>query len=119
MVCTYVAPNSAPANVAAVTVSSTVIQVSWDPLAYEDRNGIIRHYTVQVNEQQTGLTILTNSTTESHSLSHLHPAYTYIISVAAVTVERGPFSSTITATTEEDGMVLCYFCKKIVPLFRV
>ena len=99
-----IAPSSAPTGVVAVTVSSTVIEITWNSLPFENRNGIVRYYTIRVNELQTGLIIQTNSTTESLSLGNLHPAYTYTVSVAAVTIERGPFSSTVTTDTDEDGM---------------
>ena len=99
-----VAPSSSPTGVVTVTVSSTVIEILWNSLPFENRNGIVRYYIIRVNELQTGLTIQTNSTTESLSLGNLHPAYTYVVSVAAVTIERGPFSSTVTTDTDEDGM---------------
>ena len=79
--------------------------VNWNSLPVQNRNGIIRYYTVRVIEIQTGIASQSNSTLESLSLNNLHPAYDYQIQVAAVTVSTGPFSSAVTTSTAEDGML--------------
>ena len=71
----------------------------------ENRNGIVRHYIVNVTEMETGLDFQSNSSMESLSLVNLHPAYTYLISVCAVTISRGPCSIAVNAVTREDGKV--------------
>ena len=76
----------------------------WDELASEDENGIIRYYLVNVTEINTGYHYQTTSTTSDIALSNLHPYYTYSITVAAYTIEEGPFSTPVSFTTLQDGM---------------
>ena len=76
----------------------------WDELPNEDKNGIIRYYLVNVTETNTGYHYQTTSTTSDITLSNLHPYYTYSITVAAYTIEEGPFSTPVTFTTLQDGM---------------
>jgi len=66
-----------------------------------DRNGVIRHYLVFVNESDTGRSFTLNSTMGNIQVGNLHPFYTYGFSIAAVTVEAGPRSSSITLQTAE------------------
>ena len=89
----------------AIATSSTVVLASWNPLPVDNHNGIVRHYTIHVVENQTGIIRESNSTIESISIESLHPAYTYHISVAAVTIMRGPYSIVITVVTNEDGEI--------------
>ena len=76
----------------------------WDELPSEDENGIIRYYLVNVTETNTGYHYQIISTTTDIALSNLHPYYTYSISVAAYTIEEGPFSTPMSFTTLQDGM---------------
>ena len=76
----------------------------WDELPSEDENGIIRYYLVNVTETNTGYHYQTTSTTSDITLSNLHPYYTYSVTVAAYTIEEGPFSTPVTFTTLQDGM---------------
>ena len=85
-------------------ITSTVINIMWDELASEDENGIIRYYLVNVTETNTGYHYQTTSTTSDIALSNLHPYYTYSITVAAYTIEEGPFSNLVSFTTLQDGM---------------
>ena len=54
-------PASAPVNIESSTVTSTMVEISWDPLPSEDENGIVRHYLINVTEIQTGNTFQTPS----------------------------------------------------------
>ena len=76
----------------------------WDELPSEDENGIIRYYLVNVTETNTGYHYQTTSTTTDIALTILHPYYTYSITVAAYTIEEGPFSAPVTFTTLQDGV---------------
>ena len=100
-----VAPSSPPSEVSFTEVSSTSFSLSWTAPPLEDHNGVVRHYNVSCTEQGSGnvfqqLTI--NSSTES-LVNSLRPFYNYTCAVAAVTVVEGPFSSTVTTTTGQDG----------------
>ena len=101
-VCTVV-PDSAPTSVQSTAVTSTSIDIDWDSLPTENENGIVRHYIVNVTEVQTGNTFQIMSSDESATLTNLHPAYQYTLTVAAYTVGLGPYSTVLTVTTLEDG----------------
>lgn len=65
---------------------------------------MIRHYVVIVSEINTG----TNLTYQAHShpsfsIGDLHPFYSYVFNVFAVTVEVGPASIDLRVTTLEDS----------------
>ena len=70
----------------------------------EDQNGIVREYVVNITEVSTGSTVQKVSTTNSLTLDNLHPYYTYEVVVAARTIENGPFSTSYSFTTAENGM---------------
>ncbi len=41
--------------------------------------------------------------TTTLSFQNLHPAYSYDVSIAAITVTPGPYSEALTVTMDEDG----------------
>ncbi len=89
----YIAPTGYPANLGQHVLNPTAIMLSWTELPYRQRNGIIRYYAVRVcqiepegqceDHQAAGTTTLELS---------LHPHYRYSWTVAAYTVDRGPYS---------------------------
>ena len=105
-------PAVAPENVSVVSVSSSSLVFSWDPLPLEQQNGIIRHYSISVTEQDTGMVLQKTTTTESITLSNLHPFYTYSVQVSASTIDNGPPSPLVSVTTSQDGRKnICYIDK--------
>ena len=80
------------------------VHLSWLPPVENQRNGDIRHYNIRVIELQSGREFTLASTSTTIIYSQLHPAYAYNFSVAAVTVEIGPYSDPAAVTTPEDGM---------------
>ena len=101
----FSAPSAPPEGLFAARVSSTSFVLSWSPPPTSQQNGIIREYTVNITELQTGNSIILNSTSTSVSVLSLHPYYTYGCVVSAYTVESGPYSEVFTITTSEDGML--------------
>ena len=101
-----IAPTSAPTNISGLAVDSTGISISWNPPLFEDQNGIIRHYAINITELETGITFSHVSLTTSISLYNLHPFYRYSVTVTAVTVGPGPATIAFTVQTREDGMFL-------------
>ena len=99
------APDVPPESVNAFATSATSVYLTWEPPPHEERNGIIRGYLVNVTETETGvmfqLSTMPNET--ELALSLLHPAYTYELSVSAVTVASGPYSVPIAVKTLEAG----------------
>ncbi len=83
--------------------SSTSISLSWKPPALEDQNGIVRQYSVNITEIQTGRVLFFSSMEANILISALHPAYPYACAVAAVTTAVGPPTQPIVVTTEEAG----------------
>ena len=97
------APASSPVDVNSTTIESTSFLLSWNSPPPEDHNGIIRHYVVNVTEENTGRMFQMISTTTHIMLTLLHPYYNYILVVSAVTIEEGPYSVPITIITAQDG----------------
>lgn len=77
--------------------------ITWEEPMNELVNGIIRRYDVKVYEVETNTTTITDTVDDHIALTSLHPYYQYHISVAAVTIERGPFSSPVLVKTDEAG----------------
>ncbi len=95
------APSAPPQNVAVTDVTNSSLLLQWSPPAEEERNGLIQYYTITVTEEDTGRVIHFQSLSTKLWVQHLHPFYMYTCSVAALTVDVGPFSSPITVTTLE------------------
>ena len=100
---TFSAPSAPPEELAAASVGSTSFVLSWSPPPISQQNGVIREYTVNITEIQTGIFIILNSTSTSVSVLSLHPYYTYECTVSAYTVGIGPYSEVFTVITSEDG----------------
>ena len=77
--------------------------LSWGPPRFEDRNGAIRQYIVNVTELETGFKFGRVATQMMITLSSLHPYYTYVCTVYAVTIGAGPAAEPVSVTTFEDS----------------
>ena len=100
-----VVPTDFPQTLQAVMVNSSAVLVTWKPPPPEHQNGIITAYVVSVSlaGKDTTPQYYTSSSL-SLTLVELLPFSTYIIAVAAETdIGRGPFSSSFTVYTPEDG----------------
>jgi len=94
-------PAGPPQNVSGIAISSTAIALSWRAPLFEDRNGVIRNYIVNVTELET-LNEFSQATTHLEIvLSTLHPHYTYECAVFAVTIGPGPGGAANVTTLEE------------------
>ncbi len=98
-----IVPSSAPVSPWISAVTSSSFLVSWGSLPPEDHNGIVRHYTVNIREVNTGRSFHLEALSTSITVQFLHPNYKYTCGVAAVTVGPGPFSLPVNATTLEAG----------------
>ena len=97
-------PSGYPQNIEATAVSSRMFTLSWDPPNYEDRNGIIIGYVINVINTRRSETLQYTSNTTALTLSTLSPYTTYYCIVSARTsVGTGPFSVVITLLTPQDG----------------
>ena len=99
------APGAPPQNVSAEVLNPNVVFLTWSPPLPDQQNGVIRHYLISQYETSTG--ILTNYTQEGdHTdlvIGSLHAYYEYQFTIAAQTVQLGPFSNPVAVTTFEAG----------------
>ena len=104
----YTVPSGYPQNTEATAVSSRMSTLSWDPPNYEDRNGVIIGYVINVTNTRRSETLQYTSNTTALTLSTLSPYTTYYYIVAARTsAGTGPFSAVITLLTPQDGKMTC------------
>ena len=96
-------PRAPPLNVSGSVVNSSTIVLNWNPPDVDDQNGIVRYYVVNVTELQTGSIFQFTANATSLTVTSLHPAYTYEITVSAATIGPGPFSPTLSLHTDEAG----------------
>ena len=79
--------------------------LSWDLPPFDQINGYIRHYTVAVTEWETASEFQEQPNYTQVTLQSLHPFYTYICRVAAVTTGPGPYTGNFTIQLPEDGKI--------------
>lgn len=84
-------------------LNSTALQLTWLIPLTEDRNGVIRRYSVSLTEKERGIQLQQVTTATTLVLTSLHPHYTYNLTVAAETVALGPYSEPVTVQLPEDG----------------
>lgn len=107
-----IAPSDAPLDVTGQVVDSTTVSLSWSPPLPENQNGVIRKYIIAATETDTGNVYTWESISTNIGIHSLHPFYTYQFTVAAYTIERGPFSYIVTLQTPEDGKIM--YCLLVV-----
>ena len=89
-----------------MVINSTSISVYWDPPPFDDQNGVITSYTINItNINRTNISMSIIITNTSYTVIDLEEFEVYDIQVAAMTaVGLGPFSDIIRSQTFEDGM---------------
>jgi len=86
---------------------SRSVVLTWDPPPPEDQNGPIVGYVINVTVIETGEMFQLTSSTNTLSVASLKPFTHYVCIIAARTsVGLGPFSTTVTVMTPEDGKTL-------------
>ena len=102
------APGTPPQNFTVEVLSSIAVFLRWSPPTPDQQNGVIRNY--QIRQYHTATGILTNYTQErDHTelvVGSLSPHNQYQFTIAAETVEQGPFSNPVTVTTLESGQYI-------------
>ena len=99
----FVAPTAEPLGISGSSLTSESISLSWDPPPFDQQNGRIRQYLINITELDTGSSFLQTSSGTEFTVYSLHPNYYYEFTVAAVTVGVGPPSPPIVVQTNEDG----------------
>ena len=100
----FSAPSSPPTNLTVAEFTSDSISLSWNPPPFEERNGLIRQYFLAVTRNDTRMVFQQTSNATATTVQSLHPFSTYIIAVAAETVDVGPFTEGVVVRLPEDGM---------------
>ena len=98
-------PTAFPQTIQTMIVNSSAVLVTWQPPPPEHQNGIVTAYVVSVSLAGNDTTPeYYTSSSLSQTLEGLLPFSTYTVAVAAETdIGRGPFSSSFTINTPEDG----------------
>ena len=100
----FTAPSGPPQNFEVSIFNSTSTNITWSSPVEEDTNGIIRHFVINITQDTGEVQLVTLSSQHLYHIARdLQPYTNYSISVAAVTVDIGPFSSEITVEVPESG----------------
>ena len=98
------APSSSPVMLIFSNITESGFSLVWQDPPPEDQNGIIRLYFINITEEETGRHFQLTSSAPHILVEFLHPSYTYVCTVAASTVNIGPFSQPLTVKTLEAGI---------------
>ena len=98
-----IAPDDSPQMLAVANISATSITASWQAPSQDQHNGIIRHYTVVLQDTVSGKETTWTSLGTTTTISGLRPFTSYSCKVAAYTVSLGPYSALVYATTLQHG----------------
>ncbi len=99
----YPAPSAPPQNVRVEVLNSTAISLQWAPPPEHFHNGLIRKYKMHFFENESSSQLEVFSTELMATIHNLHPAYTYLCKVAAVTVSVGMYSEVVIISTPMSG----------------
>ena len=95
-------PSGPPQSFTATPSDVQTLILTWSPPAEEDRNGVIKGYTVNITEVATGQTQVFETEQIQLTVQSLHPHSSYYCSVAARTATGlGPFVYNIRAEMPE------------------
>ena len=100
-----IAPTGPPQNVSVNVTSSRAAFLQWSPPNYDEQNGIIVYYEIDLYNFHTGNSRINVTQQTDYLLTGLQPFYTYNCSIRAFTVGPGPFSIIITFQMLEDGKI--------------
>ena len=85
-------------------ISSSSIIVQWSPPPTDKQNGVIKYYSVLMEEMFSNTTFNYNTTDLYIMIEDLHPFYVYEFNVVAVTIGDGPIAVE-TFQMPEDGEI--------------
>ena len=105
-------PSSPPTNASISIINSRSIFITWFPPPFDHQNGLIREYEIMIEEIETGIIYNDTSLNLYIQIDYIHPHYTYNISISAVTIASGPYSTAVTIQTPQD-------CKSKVPQLKI
>ena len=95
------APSEAPCYSRHTVLNAYSFIITWSPPRSSSQNGVINHYNLQLNDT-TGLRSVTQT---SYTAKNLHPYFIYTYSIAAFTVDTGPYSLQMSVRMPEAGKI--------------
>ena len=87
----------------AESLNATHAMLTWNPPPPEHQNGVIDFYVISIIVNSTGQELTHMSMYNGTVIGPLHPFYTYTFSIAAQTVDVGPFTIPVTLKMPEAG----------------
>ena len=105
-------PTAPPDSLTIESIGSNYAELRWNAPDSSEHNGVIRFYKVFVTEEETGSNFTLTATNTRVTVTNLHPFYTYSVSVAAVTISPGPYSTQLSFTTMQDGELPSFSIRK-------
>ena len=99
----FTVPSSPPTNASVSIINSRSIFISWFPPPFDHQNGLIREYEIMIEEIETGIIYNDTSLNLYIQIDYIHPHYTYNISISAVTISSGPYTTAVTIQTPQDS----------------
>ena len=101
-----------PVNLTVETAGPNELDVSWERPEEININGELRFYIIQYQivdqANSTNMTVNVSGNTLSTTLEGLNNFTNYTVSVAAYTIDTGPFTSELESTAE-NGMFPAFF----------
>ena len=98
-----IAPSHPPQGLSAISLDSRTLELSWAPPAEEHRNGMIRQYNITIVTLDGDGETRSFTTMQTRKIvSNLHPYYTYICTVWAITVGASP-SANVSSRLPQDS----------------
>ena len=90
------APNGSPQNATVTVLDSNRAECSWQPPLAEEVNGIVTGFIIRVTGQDSDEMIELQANGTNLQIESLHPFYSYVFTVAALTeAGTGPFSPVV------------------------
>ena len=102
------APTASPQNISLLSLSPTILLISWEPVKESFQNGEIQFYRVTVFDSENSdfyREVDVNQSTSANA-TNLKPFHTYGVKVAAYTVGLGPASVTVNITQPQSGTII-------------
>ena len=97
------APTGPPQSITAEITDPSTLILRWQPPLFEERNGIVRLYAINVTELESEIVEQRVIIDQTITITSLHPYYVYRYSVAAQTIALGPFSESTLIQMPEAG----------------
>ena len=99
------APSGPPTRITSAALSSNAIFLSWNRPHFEDRNGDITGYVINVTNLDNGvIQQFITAMVSNFTVSNLRPFTVYVATISARTaIGMGPFSGVVSIQTLEDG----------------